>query len=594
MLKQQNKARQTFSLQNILSATAIVIIAGIFSTSTTNSEDGGYADTGIGKFKNQIFWFTWENGELADGIHENDSKTFTIPGGLSVTATFTDVSANGPSYIPTDMATWSGSKSHNYYQVSTSSGEALYGSNARDVSFSISFTATLDGQVFVPDLIFIDPESTDGGEEISVGTNGSDWELIETLGKGQVSLSLADPDSLIIIDGIEGNPILRTKGATQLNAFINAGGRQAITFGVWFSMDFGDAPDTYATQDISSGAKHLVDLQDSLFMGGSIDTETDGLNDGDGSQDGADEDGIIFPSDVEINSEYTILASDISLTNKSGSNAILHAWIDFDQSGHFDVGEYTSISVSDGINNSSPANNLHWTEISEAVVGQTYARFRLTSDNGITAASPGGLAMNGEVEDYVINITNTSLPVEWVGFDGYWQNSQLVLEWATANEINSDFFQVERKFPSQGIFQIIGKVEAAGFSNNLIEYSFIDDFDKTSVNTYDRLVYRLKQVDFNGEFEYSKSIEVIHNNISSLQIFIYPNPAKDYIRISLKGDISPQAKIRILNINGNLQLENEVSKMSSFNLDVSKWARGTYIVQIYSGMHSSSKRIVLN
>ncbi|MDW3652265.1 MAG: CshA/CshB family fibrillar adhesin-related protein [Bacteroidia bacterium] len=561
---------------------------------STNSVDGAYADSGSGTYKDKIFWLTWENGDLADGIHENDSKTFTVPGGLSITVTFTNVSANGSTYVPTDMATWSGAKSHNYYQISTSSGEALYGADANDVSFTLTFSATLEGQVFTPDLIFIDPESTDGGEELSVGTNGSNWELIETLGSGQVSLSLADPDSLIVVDGSDGNPLLLTRGATVMNAFINAGGRQAITFGLWFSMDFGDAPDTYTTQDISSGAKHLVDLRDSLFLGNSVDSETDGSASGDGSQDGADEDGIIFPSSVEMGTEYSIPASDISITNQSGSSATLHAWIDFDQSGDFDAGEYTSISVSDGLTNANPASALQWTGISGAVVGTTYARFRLTSDAGITAASPGGLAMDGEIEDYAINITNTSLPVEWIGFDGYWRNSQLVLEWATANEINSDFFQVERKIPSQGMFEIIGKVKSAGYSNSIEEYSFIDEFKGAQQNEEEVLIYRLKQVDFNGEFEYSNTIEVHKGEDLGINMNVYPNPAQDHIRISLQGSYTSDTRIRILGIRGDVQYDQGLTDQNSINLNVSQWARGTYILQIYSDTQSSSKRLVLN
>ncbi|MEM8888825.1 MAG: CshA/CshB family fibrillar adhesin-related protein [Bacteroidota bacterium] len=581
-------------MRNILAATGIVVFAGILSTLSVNSVDGGYADSGSGIYKDKIFWFTWENGDLADGIHENDSKTFTVPGGLSITVTFTNVSANGSTYVPTDMATWSGAKSHNYYQITSSAGEALYGSNGSDVSFTLSFSATLEGLPFTPDLIFIDPESTDGGEELSVGTNGSNWELIETLGTGQISLSLADPDSLIIVDGSEGNPLLLTQGATVMNAFINAGGRQAITFGLWFSVDFGDAPDSYTTLDASSGAKHLVNLRDSLFLGNSVDAESDGSGSGDGSQDGSDEDGIIFPASVEMGTEYSIPASDINITNQSGSSATLHAWIDFDQSGDFDAGEYASISVSDGLSNANPASALQWTGISGAVLGTTYARFRLTSDAGITAASPGGLAMDGEIEDYAINITNTSLPVEWLGFEGHWQNSSLVLEWATSNEINSDYFQVERKSPSQGIFEAIGKVEAAGFSNEIEEYRFTDDFASSQQLNEETLIYRLKQVDFNGEFEYSSTIEVRKTDEFSVEMKVYPNPAQDHIGISLQGDFSADTRIRIMGIKGDVQYENNLNDQHSINLDVSQWARGTYIVQLYSDNQSTSKRLILN
>ncbi|MEO1392827.1 MAG: SdrD B-like domain-containing protein [Cyanobacteria bacterium J06634_5] len=172
--------------------------------------------------------------------------------------------------------------------------------------------------------------------------------------------------------------------------------------------DFGDAPDSYATDAIDDagegvGASHVINAD--TYLGTPPDDETDAQLPLDGSGDGIEDDGIVSFPDLFTNSfVYSIDNSDITVTNTSAQPATLHGWIDFDGDGRFEASEHTSISVpANQATNVAPA-NLVWSGTGPKTAGTTYARFRFTTDSSITASTPGGAANDGEVEDYQIVI----------------------------------------------------------------------------------------------------------------------------------------------------------------------------------------------
>lgn len=93
-----------------------------------------------------------------------------------------------------------------------------------------------------------------------------------------------------------------------------------------------------------------------------------------------------------------------------------------------------------------------------------------------------------------------TLPVELIGFHGKRSGLYNELEWVTASEKNADYFNVERSLDGK-TFTKVGKVQAAGNSNTLKTYTFKDIAEGV-------VYYRLRQIDFDGAFEYSKVIAV--------------------------------------------------------------------------------------
>jgi uncharacterized delta-60 repeat protein/CSLREA domain-containing protein len=175
--------------------------------------------------------------------------------------------------------------------------------------------------------------------------------------------------------------------------------------------DFGDAPAPYPTLLAASGPVHVIDAR--LFLGvNAPDADTDGFGDGvddqgdatDDDTEGAvpdDEDGVTAFSPL-ITTDVTYRVT-VALSNTTGGDANLVGWIDFDGSGTLDADEAGTAVVA----HNDTAAVLEWNDIGstgpDIVGGETFARFRLTSD-AITAADVGGIASDGEVEDYQLEI----------------------------------------------------------------------------------------------------------------------------------------------------------------------------------------------
>ena len=125
--------------------------------------------------------------------------------------------------------------------------------------------------------------------------------------------------------------------------------------------------------------------------------------------------------------------------------------------------------------------------------------------------------------DNVIISGNIILPVELVSFSAESNQTGNLLRWATASEINNSHFEIERSQDGQS-FTKIGTVAGQGHSNELMQYTY---YDKSA---FPASYYRLKQVDFNGQFEYS-SIRMAQGPQSTS---IYPNPVGDQLNVALR------------------------------------------------------------
>ena len=138
------------------------------------------------------------------------------------------------------------------------------------------------------------------------------------------------------------------------------------------------------------------------------------------------------------------------------------------------------------------------------------------------------------------DLTWGALPVELIGFTGKATKNQIELQWATAQEMNTHEFVVER---SSNVldFAEIGKKEAIGTPEQRINYSFTDAQPLKCIN-----YYRLKQIDFNGSTQVFRPISVMIEPEFNLKIF--PNPSDgEYVFIE---NFPPEADIRLTDLLG--------------------------------------------
>lgn len=197
----------------------------------------------------------------------------------------------------------------------------------------------------------------------------------------------------VTIDGSHSSAVFFAYGPSSN---FNDGARCALApISIAGPVDFGDAPDSYGTAMDSSGPRHAIT---SLYLGTLVDAETDAyiypLSD-DLSDSSNDDDGITFLTGLEIGETAII---NVEFT---GDEGYLSAWFDWDRDGVFQDDE-KAINSEELWDDSSIAITVPtW-----ALAGDTWSRFRLSSYSNIDAT--GGVN-NGEVEDYPITITESSV-----------------------------------------------------------------------------------------------------------------------------------------------------------------------------------------
>jgi len=158
-------------------------------------------------------------------------------------------------------------------------------------------------------------------------------------------------------------------------------------------MDFGDAPDAYGTLLESDGARHLI--SPSLYLGMTVDDDADGnpsfSSDGDDILFLDDEDGVLWLTPL-------VAGQDTTISIVASQAGLLDVWIDFNFDTTWSVDEENVFLAMDLVAGENMASFLvpSWSGH-----GGTYARFRFSSYGGL---DPFGPALDGEVEDYYINI----------------------------------------------------------------------------------------------------------------------------------------------------------------------------------------------
>ena len=171
-----------------------------------------------------------------------------------------------------------------------------------------------------------------------------------------------------------------------------------------------------------------------------------------------------------------------------------------------------------------------------------------------------------ELNRIIIYGENSVLPFELLDLNVQKQKDKVILNWQTASEKNSAYFDIEHSTEGKD-FSKLEDIKAQGSSNSIHDYSFIHDSPSKGTN-----YYRLKLVDLDRQFSYSKVILV---DLGRNEYSFYPNPATKTIKFNQ--DIN---SVVIYDIAGKEMLRKENNESI---LDISELKAGIYIVDFNDG-----------
>jgi len=216
---------------------------------------------------------------------------------------------------------------------------------------------------------------------------------------------------------------------------------------------------------------------------------------------------------------------------------------------------------------------------------------------GTGSITYGGTCSNsGTVSDddgsYSGDCNNPVLPVELVSFRATAVETGNLLEWETASERDNDFFSIQRSSDTHN-WEAIAKVTGRGNSDQIVAYEFLDNQPLPG-----RVFYRLKQVDFDGGFEYSYIISVITGELPQLVVRkVYPVPTADNLFVSFISNNEYPVNFEIVDISGRqLQKGSLANHYGSqiVELNTTDLPNGSYWMILSNQQKTVSVKIVKN
>lgn len=275
------------------------------------------------------------------------------------------------------------------------------------------------------------------------------------------------------------------------------------------------------------------------------------------------------PINLEIGKNYPV---DIG-TKLNQQN--VRMWIDWDNSGTFSASELTFSH-----NGISSGDELHTGTITvpATATSNTALRVRIIADY-ISNPNPDACGSNlqyGQAEDFSVFLA-APLPVNLLSIEATAgaDNKSIDLSWVTAKEDNVSHFEIERGTNGKEFIRIGKKLALNAPSSYLFT-------DENPVFNYNNL-YRLKMVEKDGNFKYSKVVSASVSEVMAQQVEIYPNPAGGFINI-----VAPSENIFSISITNTIGQEVYLTKDLKFEKEIpqriefgnNKLKPGLYFIQL--------------
>jgi hypothetical protein len=218
---------------------------------------------------------------------------------------------------------------------------------------------------------------------------------------------------------------------------------------------------------------------------------------------------------------------------------------------------------------------------------------------GPMASNAGGSSQEGSITSDATNLfgpftfgilDNAALPVELLEFSATPVQEDVLVKWTTVSEINNDFFEVYRSKDAMQ-FTPIGRVNGAGNANHVIKYELLDPMAARQGSEV--LYYKLRQVDFNGEFSDSEIVPVQFEQSGSFQLVHASFEDGKGLSGAFTNNGKGQVQIFCFDMNGKMVLQQTIQSnegVNHFSVPANGMARGVYTIQVvYNGTSQAAK-----
>jgi hypothetical protein len=181
------------------------------------------------------------------------------------------------------------------------------------------------------------------------------------------------------------------------------------------------------------------------------------------------------------------------------------------------------------------------------------------------------------------------LPVSLLNFNGECAAGKFILNWSTASEINNKAFELEYSINGSEFF-LAGTIAGAGNSHNTRIYNFTDEQNRDAKTVY----YRLKQIDYDHTFSFSKIIAVNNCGVNSFEIARI-NQSRTHLEIFINNPSGEIIEYSIINLSGAkvYSKKTEPESIVSEKINIADFPNGIYLLSINNGRESLRKKLII-
>jgi trimeric autotransporter adhesin len=187
--------------------------------------------------------------------------------------------------------------------------------------------------------------------------------------------------------------------------------------------------------------------------------------------------------------------------------------------------------------------------------------------------------------------SDVTLPITLLNFTATYQNNKTVaLQWNTAQERNSKLFIIERSTNGGMSFLPIGSVNAFGNTTNPTQYQYTDLAPVNGTN-----LYRLKQVDLDGKFDYSKIVAITINDKANNFYSLYPTVTNQFTTVNSTTTAQKNIMISIFDEAGRLVTTKRsvIDYNNPVKIAVNKFSKGLYFVKVNDGAMVNTQKLIV-